>query len=528
MVPFKTLAILVLIIFFGYGLRLYRLDVSPPSLNWDEVSHGYNAYSLLTTGRDQWGQILPVINFRAYGDYPTALNLYLTVPIVYALGPTDLAARLPQVILGGLAIAAMFLTGFYYKRNWFTGLAAAGLMAIEPWTLFPSRAVFQSNGAVLLLCLAMAAYFRSQRRGKYFVISLFLLGLSMLAYHNTRVFVPLLAMGMLVINIKSKIKWGWLVVVGVAVVIILVPTSRFRSGWVGILNQGATAYLEQSRNQSSQSAFVTKLIYNRPVYFITQSALHYLDYFTPKYLFFSGGTQYQFSLPKNGVMYLVDLPFFYLGLVVSLTGSPFLWLWLLASPIPAAITADRYAVIRATTMIPAVYLITASGITWVVSKIGGVKSRVVIGILVVIYFLSLGRYLTNYLYKYPDEYSSSWQYGYKQVIDYVKARYDSFDQIIITKKYGESHEFILWYWPWSPRKYLSQNVVWDYHDNWYWINGFDKFVFVNDWELSDYINKLDTSRKYLIVSSPDNLVEKTKLTTVNFLDGKPAFIISSY
>lgn len=528
MVPFKTLAILVLIIVFGCGLRLYRLGVFPPSLNWDEVSHGYNAYSLLTTGRDQWGQVLPVINFRAYGDYPTALNLYLTVPVVYALGPTDLAARLPQVVLGGLAIAGMFLAGFYYKRNWFTGLAAAGLMAIEPWTLFPSRAVFQSNGAVLLLCLAMAAYFRSQKLGKYFVVSVFLLGLSMLAYHNTRIFVPLLAMGMLAISAKAKIKWIWLIVAGLAAVILLIPTSRSRSGWVSILNQGAIAYLEQARNQSPQSPLLTKLIYNRPVYFVTQSALHYWDYFTPKYLFWSGGTQYQFSLPKNGALYLVDLPFFYLGLVVSLTGSPFLLLWLLASPIPATITADRYAVIRATTMIPAVYLITASGITWVISKMSGVKSKVVIGILVVIYFLSLGRYLSNYFNKYPAAYSSSWQYGYKQMIDYVKARYDSFDQIIITKKYGEPHEFVLWYWPWQPQKYQSEALSWDYHNNWYWINGFAKFVFVNDWELPDYVSHLDTSRKYLIVSSPDNLIEKTKLTTINFLDGKPAFIISSY
>jgi len=30
-------------------------------LNWDEVSHGYNAYSILKTGKDEWGKTFPLI-----------------------------------------------------------------------------------------------------------------------------------------------------------------------------------------------------------------------------------------------------------------------------------------------------------------------------------------------------------------------------------------------------------------------------------------------------------------------------------
>ena len=55
------LAGIVLLAFF---LRFYKVTEIPPSLNWDEVSIGYNAYSILKTGRDEWGVFLP-IHFKA-------------------------------------------------------------------------------------------------------------------------------------------------------------------------------------------------------------------------------------------------------------------------------------------------------------------------------------------------------------------------------------------------------------------------------------------------------------------------------
>jgi hypothetical protein len=55
--------LLIIILIIG---ALWRLPVfAPGSLNWDEVSLGYNAYSLAQTGHDEWGVVLPNI-FRAF------------------------------------------------------------------------------------------------------------------------------------------------------------------------------------------------------------------------------------------------------------------------------------------------------------------------------------------------------------------------------------------------------------------------------------------------------------------------------
>ncbi|PIV02180.1 glycosyl transferase, partial [Candidatus Shapirobacteria bacterium CG03_land_8_20_14_0_80_40_19] len=61
-------AFLILIILLSLFLRIYCLQEVPPSLNWDEISHGYNAYSILKTGKDEWGKTFPLI-FQAYGDF---------------------------------------------------------------------------------------------------------------------------------------------------------------------------------------------------------------------------------------------------------------------------------------------------------------------------------------------------------------------------------------------------------------------------------------------------------------------------
>ena len=155
---FGVLAILFFIVVLGLGLRLVGLTHTPPSLNWDEVSHGYNAYSILKTGADEWEQRFPITNFRAYGDYPTSLNLYLTIPFVAIFGLSEYAIRFPHALLGvGTIIASYFLVWGITKRK-DVSLLTAFLVAVTPWYVFTSRFVVQSNLSVLLLTTATAFF----------------------------------------------------------------------------------------------------------------------------------------------------------------------------------------------------------------------------------------------------------------------------------------------------------------------------------------------------------------------------------
>ena len=51
----NIIIVFLLTVIFGTGLflRVYNLKGSPSSLNYDEVAWGYNAYSVMRTGRDR-------------------------------------------------------------------------------------------------------------------------------------------------------------------------------------------------------------------------------------------------------------------------------------------------------------------------------------------------------------------------------------------------------------------------------------------------------------------------------------------
>ena len=126
----KNKTVLLTLILLGLGLRLFRLDSRPLGFTWDEAALGYNAYSLIKTGRDEYGKILPVI-LKSFGDYKPGVYAYLAVPSIATLGLNEFATRLPSAILGTLLIVIVYLL----TQNMFAAL----LLAINPWSLYFSR-----------------------------------------------------------------------------------------------------------------------------------------------------------------------------------------------------------------------------------------------------------------------------------------------------------------------------------------------------------------------------------------------------
>src|SRR6185369_16977080 len=88
-----------------------------------------------------------------------------------------------------------------------------------------------------------------------------------------------------------------------------------------IIDQGAINKIIDLRNSSKLPNIITKVLYNRPAYFVYQFSKNYISYFSPTFLFFNGGTQYQFNIPNSGLIYWINLPFFYIGIVVLLFKS---------------------------------------------------------------------------------------------------------------------------------------------------------------------------------------------------------------
>ena len=566
---FRKYRLLFAVFFLAAALRLLSLSYSPPALNWDEVSHGYNAYSILKTGRDEWGNLLPLSNFRAYGDYTLPLNLYLTIPFIAAFGLNEFSIRLPHAILGALTAVAAYWLCWGLTKSKKISLLGAILVAIEPWGLFLSRFVVQSNLSVFFLSASLAAFFNRHKNAYLLPLSLFFLGLTLYSYHTTRIVAPVLLIAGFLIYKKSiwEIfqKYPRTKLLSVAILLVFFvplpfllskPEATARSRFTFIINEGAISKIIELRQQSKLPDALNRLVYNKPTYFISQFAGNYVDYFSPKFLFTEGGTQYQFSVPGKGLLYPAGLVFFYLGLYSTLRKAVkgekdyrFLLAWLLVSPIPASITTEANAVVRATAMLPLPMILTAMGFSvaakWLKEKLKLNSSLPLYVIYLIVLTIFAGSYLRVYFSSYRRDYSWSWQYGYKQVVEYARDNYQKYDKIIVTKKYGEPHEFFLFFWPWDPAKYTQDpNLIRFYQSGWYWVDRFDKFYFVNEWDVPTHrgddfvlesggtVNCLPTQAgqlstiKCLLITSPGNYPEGwNKLETIKFLNGEPAFEI---
>ncbi|MCX6724630.1 MAG: glycosyltransferase family 39 protein, partial [Candidatus Shapirobacteria bacterium] len=140
----KVFLILFLIIFLAGLLRLPFLNRFPSGFSADEASLGYSAYSILKTGKDEWGERLP-LNPRSFGEYKAPLYIYLTIPSIALFGLNETAVRLPSAVFGILAIVVVFLLTQELFGIVTISLLSAFFLAISPWHLVFSRAAIEAN-----------------------------------------------------------------------------------------------------------------------------------------------------------------------------------------------------------------------------------------------------------------------------------------------------------------------------------------------------------------------------------------------
>src|SRR3972149_11338662 len=136
--------ILFSILILAFLLRFWKLGSVPPHLTPDEAALGYNAYSILKTGKDFWGTSFPII-FKSFGDYTPGLYVYLAAPLIAILGLNEFSVRFPNAIFGVIIVYFVFLIAriIFEKAKYknFEGIAlfSALLAAINPWLIHFSR-----------------------------------------------------------------------------------------------------------------------------------------------------------------------------------------------------------------------------------------------------------------------------------------------------------------------------------------------------------------------------------------------------
>ena len=347
---FFTMYRLISILIIAAILRLTLLGSYPPYLNVDEVSIGYNAYSLLLSGRDQHQKVLPIV-FKSLGDFKSPAYLYLTVPGVAIFGLNEFAVRFPSAIFGVLAVLLTYLITYKITHRKDLALLACLVLAISPWHIRFTRGGYEASVALTLLLGAFYSLLNFRRP----TVGIILLVLSMYTYHTPKLLAPLLGLGMWAIYKKSLPKTAILAAILVLPLLFAGGQSRIGqtlvTGDVEINNAIAHSL---GRVDLSRAWLVAWSVVNR-----------YLQYFDPTFLFFRGLNLTLNQIVDMGVAYLVELPLFIIGLFVVIRRRLFpkaLWWWIIISPLPASFTLNDYHPIRSLTLVLPLVIIIAVGL----------------------------------------------------------------------------------------------------------------------------------------------------------------------
>ena len=521
--------ILIFILILASALRLWQIGQVPISLDWDEVSFGYNAYSIMQTGKDEYGKVLPIV-LESFGDFKPALYAYLIIPFIPIFGLTEIAVRLPSALMGIIAVLlTYFLTKELLKRT-DLALVASFLLAISPWHIHFSRVAFESSVGMAFNLAAILFFLKGFKKPLSFSISAIFFSLGLYTYQSEKLFVPLMLLILISVFFQQlkRIPKKNILLAALVLIILSLPITIFTfASQNGLARAKGVSFLSDTngllqrnvkvlQRDTERGDYLGLLFDNRRVVYAKTAIQGYLSHFDLNWLFITGDSTNRHHAPQMGLMYLVELPFLLIGFYVLLFSSCipinkktkiFLLLWILVTPIPAAFTTNVPHAVRTLNVLPLLQIITALGLITVLIKIS--KLKILIFALCFSFFIfNFAFFLNQYFVQQNYYYASEWNYGYRELVDFLKPIHTKYKKVIVSNQgyLDQSYMFFLFYNKYDPQKYLAEGG-----------NRFLNYEF----RTFDYYNEKDLPVLY-IETSKDLLKKFKVIKRIYFPDGTEA------
>jgi len=536
--------IFLLIILVSVLLRFYQLGSNPPSLNWDEVSHGYNSYSILKTGSDEYGTRFP-INIRSFGDYKAPLYDYLTVPIIYFFGLNEFSVRFQTALFGVLSVLVIYFIIYEILQGWSTknkticALLSAFSLAISPWHLQFSRYAHEGNVGLFFLMLGLLLFFKGTKNSKILILSSVSFILSIYSYHSFRLLVPITAVILGIFFWRELIKRKLFTLA--SIILLFLFSLPVYSGYIKAQDSSSrlsavTIFSDPSLNRTSikrieldqnNNDYIGSLFHNRRVVYFLAVTKGYLDHFNPDFLFLHGDGGVQHHAVDMGMLYLWDLPFLILGTYVLFKNRSkritlFLLLFLI-SPLPSAIATGAPQPGRAIAMMPGFHIVAAVGVFsfyfWInkVNRIFRLCSIVFTFSFLILNFIY---YLHQYYIHTPIEYGYFWQYGNKETIEYARQHENEYKKIVMTYRIDQPYIYYLFYNKIDPAWYQKN---WSEKGN---IGRFERKIGKYEFRYIDF-NKDSKEKDVLLIGTPNEIPQSAKvIKEIRYLDGSTVYRIA--
>lgn len=466
----KFIIAFIFILALGGFLYFHKLELIPNGLYVDEAVTGYNAYSLLKTGKDEYGKAYPVA-LRFLGSYSPPLYTYLSIPIVAINGLSIFSTRIVSSISGLLSILLVFhfLKALKITKSKWTPALGALLFAISPWTVFYSRVGYELYLAFFAFALGVFFVWQGLKKPKLLIHGFALLSLSTYTAHPEQILTPIFIVGITVFFRKEllakKSKKYFLAGLFIAGLIQLPYLTIISSP--ALFSKTSLFYKGVVFAQAEKIAHFLPTFIAFPLSFLREFLSQYLTYFSPRSLFFLPDPDPQRGLPELSVFYSWMIIPYFVGVYLLLKGRKkrslkFILLLCLLAPLPAALAGDPFSTQRALPLLLPLSLIITLGVDRLIYK---ARLKVWLATLIGLLTLSFLLLWRSYFVLLPNERAKTWGYGFKQLAEEIKKRpNDKFliDQSRIKPAYVEL-AFFLKYPPEQLHKEIDQSIK----DNYY-------------------------------------------------------------
>jgi len=489
-----TLIALLLIFLIGALLRFYNLQKFPVGFHLDEAINGVNANFILHTGRDSNDIAFP-LQTEMFGDYNPIGYVYLAILPIKFFGLTEFATRFPGALLGSLTILAIFLLTYAIFSNKKLALLASFLVGISPWHIILSRSSEQTLVSLFFIVLgfSLMTFSLSRKNRLTFLISgTIILSISYFMYFTPRVFVPIMLLIFIACFLKQlkqndqryKLSFIGCLLVLVSLsfyTLIFMKGGKDRFNQLSIFNFPETKLVmeEQIREDGviGKSIVETRIFHNKIINYSLTYLSNYFSYFTVDFMFLKGGLPSWLNTSGLGYIYIVELPFFCWGIVELLRNKGkknyFLILWLLLSPLVAAVTVDETPNIRRSLiMFPTIEIISAYGFLSFIENRKNILKKIWIFIVGAALVFNFAYFVHQYFGHGKIHRTWYRDNGASLLMNEVGKVYNNYDKIIVSK-FRTTYPLILFYMKYDPNTYLLEGHSKDKD-----YSGFGKFFFV--------------------------------------------------
>lgn len=454
----KIIIVSSLLLVLSLVIRLIGISRIPLSLNWDEATFIYNAYSILQTGKDEYGQILP-LQFKSIGDYKNPMYVYLLVPSISIFGLNETATRLPPAILGALSVVILFILVYSLFGNLKLATISGIVLAISPWHIQFTRAGADVGVSSFFVILGICLFFRRR-----LTLSLAAFVGSAYSYYADKFFSPLIILTLIIFFYKDLFRnsGAFLRALIIATLLILpILSLQFSPGHINKVSittllsyRFPEDVLNKLRQQDGNLLFT---VFHNPVIEYGSLVLdRYLNHFSPSFLFIKGLEDNRQRLESMGMLYWSDAIFLTVALCTlnkwkSRKYLLFILIWLVLAPLPSAITRSPVHARRAINMIYPLSILIAMGITQIKRTGWLIAGPIVVW--------SMGLYFISYVILTPlktYQGSAGWQYGYKQLVNFITPIAGNYDHIVVDTGFQGPYIYFLFYQKYLPVKYQLQ------------------------------------------------------------------------